>query len=96
MIAQWIKDVVDEDIDPADLQGSLKTGTILCELVPSSGAGTFLRCADPLPFRFQTPFRVLPWVFSTNNSKVLTCAKSQAGGSRYLWKGPVSFSTRTL
>jgi len=34
VIAQWIKDVVDEDVDPADLQGSLKTGTVLCELVP--------------------------------------------------------------
>ncbi|KAJ1490211.1 calponin homology domain-containing protein, partial [Baffinella frigidus] len=29
----WIKDVSGEDVDPADLQGSLRTGTILCELV---------------------------------------------------------------
>jgi len=64
VIAQWIKDVVDQDIDPADLQGSLKSGTILCELVPFSVARAFLGCADPLPFRSLMSCRVLPWDFS--------------------------------
>lgn len=66
VIAQWIKDVSGEDVDPADLQGSLRTGTILCELVRFSGTFWVVR----IPFRSCLAVRL-----SVQKFRSISCAK---------------------